>query len=101
MNDPTKGGRDELDVVWCCGGIPMTEKHECRTCRHWIKHIYGTWGNCVKLISDEQELFDLDQHFCERDTEVQTHPNFGCVLWEADHAPDTDRRVLRGMPLPD
>ena len=56
--------------------------NHCKDCYYWGKHEYGTWGDCFKLISHEQELFDLSEHYCERDTEVETHPDFGCVLWE-------------------
>ena len=60
----------------------------CETCKHWKHHgPRATWGSCDYIRQhDLVEIYaDIDGfgiHDVDADIIVDTHPNFGCNLWE-------------------
>lgn len=57
----------------------------CKDCKYWYKHGWdrAIWGDCHQL--KESNVFDLDIDCDEEGTHtvgIETHPDFGCVLWE-------------------
>ena len=58
--------------------------NHCKDCKHWINEgiQWGAiWGGCHYLSGNEL----LDVHVKQGDGVVQmnVHPDFGCILWEA------------------
>ena len=58
-------------------------KH-CKNCKYWYLHSKeALWGNCSRLVNNKEPcLIELVEHYCEQTTTVDTHPDFGCALWE-------------------
>ena len=55
----------------------------CGTCKHWLIHgKNAVWGDCQLLYGPDQELFDVYIHCGNAEIDIETHPDFGCVLWE-------------------
>ena len=73
-------------VEWEEGG----EMNTCKTCKHWQgdrdKNEWNTFGVCGLLSHPlKQEPYRFDW-CCKKDYDdvetIDTHPDFGCVLWE-------------------
>lgn len=61
---------------------------KCKDCKHWKHHGLGTvWGECPILKNPTKQnpyLFDYDTETGTPVEEIDTHANFGCVLFK-DH----------------
>lgn len=59
----------------------------CRTCRRWAPFSNGWLGQCVLPPEPNDDRigieFEWDGDNCREEVRVNTHAEYGCVLWEA------------------
>jgi hypothetical protein len=59
----------------------------CETCKHWKHHgPRAIWGSCERILEVANGFIDIYPELSVYDREisivVDTHPTFGCLLWE-------------------
>lgn len=63
------------------------QPHLCRTCRRWAPFSNGWLGQCVLPPEPNDDRigieFEWDGDNCREEVRVNTHAEYGCVLWEA------------------